>query len=254
MTERLQSPATDAPEITIGNRTRAWAIHLFTALGAVTGLISLIAVVEGRPAAALIWLGIGMVIDGLDGPLARRYRIAEVLPRVDGAVLDHVIDYMTYAVIPAMFIYTFAFLPDGWNLPGAAVVMVTALYCFANRDAKTRDNFFAGFPAAWNLIALCFYLLDLPGWFALLTVGVCAVLTFVPITFIHPFRVKALRPLTLAMTGAWSGVTLAAVILQTPDGALYRDHSWLYWGFVALSGYFLAFSLIRTVRGQLATG
>ena len=247
MTERLQEPGSVA-------QVRAWAIHLFTSLGAVTGLISLIAVVDGRPAAALIWLGIGMVIDGLDGPLARRYVIWEVLPRVDGAVLDHIIDYMTYAVIPAMFIYTFGFLPDGWNLAGAAVVMVTAQYCFANREAKTPDNFFAGFPAAWNLIALCFYLLNLPEWVAAGVVLLCAVLTFIPITFIHPFRVKALRPLTLAMTGIWSAVTLAAVLLQTPGGGLQREHPALFWAFVGLSAYFLAVSLVRTARGRLAGG
>ncbi|MBK1698441.1 hypothetical protein CKO21_14425 [Rhodovibrio salinarum] len=233
---------------------RAWAIHLFTALGAVTGLISLIAVADGRPAAALVWLGIGMVIDGLDGPLARRYAIREVLPRVDGAILDHIIDYMTYAVIPAMFIYTFGFLPDGLNLLGAAVVMVTAQYCFANRDAKTSDNFFAGFPAAWNMIALCFYLLDLPEWFALAIVVLCAVLTFIPITFIHPFRVKALRPLTLAITGAWSAVTLAAVLLQTPNGGLQTNHPILFWAFILLSAYFLVISGVRTARGHLSSG
>jgi phosphatidylcholine synthase len=132
--------------------------------------------------------------------------------------------------------------------------MVTAQYCFANRDAKTPDNFFAGFPAAWNLIALCFYLLDLPEWIAAGVVVLCAVLTFIPITFIHPFRVKALRPLTLTMTGLWSAVTLAAVLLQTPGGGLQRDHPVLFWGFVALSGYFLLLSLVRTARGRLAGG
>jgi phosphatidylcholine synthase len=132
--------------------------------------------------------------------------------------------------------------------------MVTAQYCFANRDAKTPDNFFAGFPAAWNLIALCFYLLDLPEWIAAGVVVLCAVLTFIPITFIHPFRVKALRPLTLTMTGLWSAVTLAAVLLQTPQGGLQRDHPVLFWSFVALSGYFLLLSLVRTARGRLASG
>jgi len=247
MSEQAASPARR-------EQLRAWAIHIFTALGAVTGFMSLVAVAEGRPSAALIWLGVSMVIDGLDGPLARYFTVTDALPRVDGVVLDHVIDYMTYAVIPALFLYQFAFLPEGLNLIGAAAIMMTSLYCFANRDAKTKDNFFAGFPAAWNLIVLCFFLLQPPGWLTIATVVVCAVLTFVPITFIHPFRVKALRPLTLTLTAAWSAVTLAATILQSPGGGLWDSHPALLWAFIPLSAYFVAVSFIRAALGKLEMG
>jgi len=241
-----------APAPNPGAVLRAWAIHAFTALGAVTGFLALVAVLDGRPSAALIWLGMSMVIDGIDGPLARRYAIDSALPGVDGVVLDHVIDYMTYAVIPALFLYTFGFLPAGWSLLGAAAVMMTSLYCFANRHAKTKDNFFAGFPAAWNMIVLCFYLLQPPGWLAVLVVAVCAVLTFVPVTFIHPFRVRAYRRVTLAITGLWSLVTLAAVVLQSPGGGLWGNHPLLLLAFIALSAYYVGVSVLRTVRGPLS--
>ncbi len=110
--------------------------------------MSIAAILDGQAANALIWLGVAMLIDGVDGPLARRYRVAQVLPRVDGAILDHVIDYLTYAVIPAVFVYHFELLPQGLTFVGAGFVLVTSLYCFANKKAKTKDNFFSGFPAA----------------------------------------------------------------------------------------------------------
>jgi len=244
MSEQAASPARR-------EQLRAWAIHIFTALGAVTGFLSLLAVAQERPTAALIWLGVSMVIDGIDGPLARRFTVTDALPRVDGEVLDHVIDYMTYAVIPALFLYQFAFLPDGLNLIAAAAIMMTSLYCFANRDAKTKDNFFAGFPAAWNLIVLCFFLLQPPGWLTIATVVVCVVLTFIPITFIHPFRVKAMRSVTLTLTAVWSAVTLVAVVLQDPGGGLWNSYPLLLWAFIVLSAYFVAVSFIRAAWGKL---
>lgn len=232
-------------------RVRAWGVHLITASGAFTALLSLISVLQGEPAMALIWLGVAMLIDGVDGPLARRYRIDKVLPDVDGAVLDHVIDYLTYAVIPALFLHAFDLMPPGFATAGAGVVMVTSLYCFANKKAKTKDNFFSGFPACWNLIVLCFYLLGTPYWLNVATVVLCAVLTFVPMKFVHPFRVEALRPLTMALTCAWSLVALYLVVLSSGTAQLVTAAPLAYWGFVLLSAYFLAISLWRSLRGRL---
>lgn len=217
-------------------------------------MMSLVAVLEREPAIALIWLGVSMLIDGLDGPLARRYRIAQVLPNVDGAVLDHVIDYMTYAVIPALFLYTFDLMPPGWATIGAGVVMVTSLYCFANKKAKTKDNFFSGFPATWNLIVLCFYLLGTPYWLNIAAVVLCGTLTFVPMKFVHPFRVEAFRPFTVALTAAWSTVSLYLVILSSDHPVLSETAPVAYWAFVGLSAYFLAISLWRSWRGRLDAG
>lgn len=240
-------------DTTTADRLRAWSVHAITASGAFAALMSLVAVLQDRPAAALIWLGIAMLIDGVDGPLARRYRIDRVLPDVDGAVLDHVIDYLTYAVIPALFLYAFDLMPPGWATAGAGVVMVTSLYCFANRQAKTADNFFSGFPACWNLIVLCFYLLATPYWLNVAALVLCAVLTFVPMKFVHPFRVRALRPLTVGLTAVWSAVALYLVVLSADGADLGAAAPVAYWGFVALSSYFLLLSLWRTIAGHLTS-
>jgi phosphatidylcholine synthase len=251
MTDLPDDPPGDAAGYRLPERVRAWSVHVLTASGALAALLSLVAILERQPALALIWLGIAMAIDGIDGPLARRWRIREVLPDVDGSVLDHVIDYVTYALIPAVFLYQFALMPDGWAIAGAGAIMTTSLYCFANRNAKTADNFFQGFPASWNLIVLCFYVLATPDWLNVAAVVVCAVLTFTPMKFVHPFRVRALRPLTIGLTVVWSAVTLHLLLLSVREDSLIAAAPLAYWGFVALCGYFFAISVWRSLAGRL---
>ncbi len=236
------------------DRVRAWAVHIFTASGALAGLMSLIHIFQGDAAGALIWLGVALVIDTLDGPLARRYSIDKALPQVDGAILDHVIDYTTYALIPAIFLYYFDFMPEGWAFPAAGLILVTSLYCFANKSLKTNDNFFSGFPATWNLVVLCFYILQTPATLNLIVVLVCAALTFVPVKFVHPFRVRALRPLTMALTFVWAGLALYLVLERGANSNLASSDPLAYWGFILVSIYFLLISFWRSIRGKLDFG
>lgn len=229
----------------------AAGVHSFTALGSVTGFMALTEILNGSPAAALLWLGLAMVIDGLDGPLARYFSINESLPHVDGVVLDNVIDYLTYSLIPAVFLYYFNFLPSGWGIAGAAVILMTSLYSFANRELKTRDNFFDGFPATWNLIVLGFYLLGTPAFFNGIVIVLCAALTFFPVKFIHPFRVKKLRPITIPITVVWAVLTVYLISERRAGFSLPNDHTFLVSVFLAISAYFVAISIIRSVRGRL---
>ncbi len=232
------------------DQVRALAIHLFTASGALAGMMSLVHLFQDDVTRTLMWLGVALVIDSIDGPLARRYRIQEVLPQVDGAILDHVIDYSTYALIPAVFIYHFRFMPVGWNLAAAGLVVVTSLYCFANRSLKTRDNFFSGFPATWNLVVLAFYILETPPALNVIVVVLCAALTFVPITFVHPFRVKAFRPITMALTFVWGALAVFLVLERAVTTDLMRREPLAYWGFIVVSGYFIIISIRRSLRGK----
>lgn len=244
-----QGPAASASADRLA-RLRAWAIHILTATGALAGLMSLVEIFAGNAPMALIWLGVSMIIDALDGPLARRYRIAEVLPRVDGAVLDLVIDYATYTLIPAVFLYRFELVPEGLNIATAGFVLFTSLYCFANRDMKTRDNFFSGFPATWNLVVLYFFLLDSPAWVNLVVVLGLGVLTFVPVTFVHPFRVVMLRRLTMTMTVIWGGLALYLVLASREAVDLENSNPLAFWAFVAISFYFAGISAWRSIHGE----
>lgn len=225
----------------------AWAVHAFTASGVITALLAIAALIAGDLRLALLWLGAALIIDGFDGPMARKVRVSEYAPRFDGAILDHVIDYLTYTVIPALLIYRFGLVPEGWEIPAAAWIMTTSLYCFGNREMKTHDNYFSGFPAAWNLIVLYFYVLGTGGWLNLAIIAVLGILTFVPFKYIHPFRVATLRPLTLAVTALWALATFWLVLRSGPTTPPAEASPAAFWAFVAASLYFLALCAWRTL-------
>lgn len=232
------------------DQIRALAIHMFTASGALAGMMSLLHLFRNDVTGTLMWLGVALVIDSIDGPLARRFQIDKALPQVDGATLDNVIDYTTYTLIPAIFIYHFGFMPVGWGLPVAGVVVVSSLYCFANKSLKTRDNFFSGFPATWNLVALSFYVLESPPALNVVIVLLCTALTFVPITFVHPFRVRAFRPITMALTFVWAALAVFLVLERANSTGLATNVPVAYWGFILVSIYFLVISIRRSIRGK----
>ncbi|WP_422364129.1 CDP-alcohol phosphatidyltransferase family protein [Pyruvatibacter mobilis] len=233
--------ATPPASATGTERLLAWAIHAFTASGAVIAMLALTAVMEGDAAQAFLWLGLAFVVDGLDGPLARRYRVAEVLPRISGDILDLVIDYLTYVVVPAVLLARFGLVPDGIGALTAGLILAVSLYTFANRDMKTSDNYFEGFPAVWNVLVLYMWALETDPWANLAVIALAAILTFTRLKFTHPMRVTRLRPLTLACTGLWAALSLVVVLFH-PD-----IPQALIWPWVALIGYFLGLTAWRSL-------
>ena len=172
---------------------RAFAIHIFTACGAALALLALILATGGHWAAMFFCLGLALVVDGVDGPLAREFKVAEVLPRWSGETLDLIVDFTTYVFVPAYAIAASGLLPPALAIPSGIVVVITGALYFADREMKTPDNYFRGFPAVWNLAAFYLYLLEPPPWLAAAMIAALAVLTFAPIKFLHPLRVKRLR-------------------------------------------------------------
>lgn len=227
----------------------AWAVHAFTASGVVTALFAIAALIAGDLRLALLWLGAALIIDGVDGPMARKVNVSRYAPRFDGAVLDLVIDYLTYTVIPALLIYRFGLVPPGWEIPAAAFIMLTSLYCFGNRDMKTGDLYFSGFPAVWNVVVLYFYLLETGPWANLAAIAVLGILTFVPLKYVHPFRVRMWRPLTLAVTALWALSTFWLVLASGPDISPAGAAPLAFWGFLAASAYFLGLCIWRSAQG-----
>jgi phosphatidylcholine synthase len=192
-------------------RALAFSVHILTACGAALALLALLAASHGDWPLMFLWLGVALVVDAIDGPLARAANVAALVPRWSGETLDLVVDYTTYVFVPAYAVAQSGLMPNGWAVPAAAVIAITGTLYFAKRDMKTDDNFFRGFPAVWNLVV--FYLLLLrpaPG-IAAAAVELFAVLTFVPIRFVHPFRVRRLRTVTVALLTLWAALALAAV-------------------------------------------
>jgi phosphatidylcholine synthase len=223
---------------TSSKRILAFSVHVLTAIGAAVALFALLAATKGDWPLMFLWLGVALVIDAVDGPLARALNVAEVLPNWSGETLDLVVDYTTYVFVPAYAVAAGHLMPDTLAIPSAAAIAITGTLYFANRKMKTSDNFFRGFPAVWNLVAFYLLLLRPPPAIAAGMVALFAVLTFVPIRFIHPFRVRRLRTVTVALLTLWAALALAAV-KQGLAPAL-----WITIGLCGLGGYFLAVGLL----------
>lgn len=225
-------------------RASAFLVHILTASGAALALLALLAATRGDWAMMFIWLGVALVVDAIDGPIARAIEVADRLPRWSGEVLDLVVDFTTYVFVPAYAIATSQLMPGALSLAAGLVVAVTGTLYFADRNMKTADNFFQGFPAVWNLIV--FYLLLLkPGPMTCASViALFAVLTFVPVRFVHPFRVRRLRTVTVAALTLWAALAGAAV----RQGL--APEPWITVGLCLLAVYFLALGLIPADMGQ----
>jgi phosphatidylcholine synthase len=188
----------------------AWAVHLYTALGAVAGLLALEYVARDDFRAAFTMMAVAVVIDSSDGPLARRLRVRERIPVLDGALLDNVVDYLNYVAAPVFLMLRARLIPPGMGgLLLAGFVMVASAYGFCRVDAKTEDNYFRGFPSYWNLVALYLFCLGLPPGVNEALLVALAVMVFVPIKYIYPNRTELMRPLTLALAAIWAVATVA---------------------------------------------
>jgi phosphatidylcholine synthase len=192
-------------------RAAAFSVHVFTALGAGVALIALLEAVREHWAAMFWWLAIALVIDGIDGPIARRLDVVRLQPNWSGEVLDLVVDFVTYVFVPAYAITASGLLlPLAAPLLGAGIAVSGALY-FADRRMKAEDNHFRGFPGLWNIAAFYLFLLHLPPALSSLGIAILIGLTFAPFHVIHPVRVVRLRWLTLLLMGV--GGVLAAIAL-----------------------------------------
>ncbi|HXW23672.1 MAG TPA: phosphatidylcholine synthase [Xanthobacteraceae bacterium] len=234
-----RDPAPDLPTAPALVRAAAFGVHLLTALGAALALLALFAAAENRWPLMFLWLGLALIVDTVDGPIARRVRVAELLPRWAGDVLDLVVDFITYVFVPAFAIARGGFLPAHVDVLAGIVIVTTGVLYFADRRMKTADNYFRGFPAVWNAAAFILFLLRPGPWVSGAMIAALAVLTFVPIVFVHPFRVVRLRALN---------AVLLAVALVLCVVAIARDLApgpWVTGSLCAVCVYFLGAGLLR---------
>jgi phosphatidylcholine synthase len=238
------TPAAASPLV----RAAAFGVHLLTASGAALALLSLFAAAERRWSLMFAWLGAALIVDTIDGPIARRLRVAELLPRWAGDVLDLVVDFLTYVFVPAFAIASGGLLPRPLDLVAGIAVVTTGVLYFADRRMKTADNYFRGFPAVWNAVAFFLFLLRPGPWITGAMIAVPAVFTFVPIVFVHPFRVPRLRPLNAALLAIGSVLIVVALARDLAPGP------WVTGGLCAICLYFLVAGLWRRSAGAGADG
>jgi phosphatidylcholine synthase len=208
-----QTNQKDSPLASPGMRAAAFSVHILTALGAGIALLALLEAVREHWAAMFGWLGVALVIDAVDGPIARRLDVARVQPNWSGDVLDLVVDFVTYVFVPAYAITASGLLlPLAAPLLGLGIAVSGALY-FADRRMKAADNHFRGFPGLWNVAAFYLFLLHLPPALSSLGIAVLIASTFAPFHVVHPVRVVRLRWLTLSLIAVWA--VLAMITLAS---------------------------------------
>jgi phosphatidylcholine synthase len=218
-----------------------WAVHLLTASGAGLALLAALAVERDAWQLVFLCLGIALVVDGLDGPLARRLAVAERLPWLSGATLDLVVDYATYVFVPALVVSDGPLLSRAAGIAAAIGIAVVGALYFADARMKTPESAFRGFPAVWNVVVYQLLVLRPPETVSIAVLVVFAALTFVPVDFVHPMRVRRWRPLTLAVTAVWAALAIWALAanLSLPPVALVA--------FAAAGFYFLLVGLAQQI-------
>ncbi len=221
--------------------TAAWAVHLLTASGALWGLLTLIAVARKEWGVAFGWMTVALAVDAFDGMLARRARVKELLPGFDGVLLDNMLDYLNYVVVPAFLIYEAELLPPRLAVAGAGAVCLASAYQFCQTEAKTDDHFFKGFPSYWNVLAFYLFLGGLDPRVNLAILTLLAILVFVPLKWIYPSRMSRWRGITIAATSLW-GAMCIAMLAQFPDPA-----PWLLYASLGYVAYYILVSLYLTI-------
>ena len=229
------------------DKIAAWAVHGFTASGAVLGFLAIISILNNDLVGAFLWLGLALLIDGIDGSLARKIGVLDKTPNIDGSTLDNVIDYLNYVIIPALMIYWFQMVPNGWEIILPAGMFAVSLYTFANMNMKTNDYYFSGFPAVWNIVVLYFYILNTHPIINVIIILLLFIFTFIPIKFVHPLRVKKIRNLTIFCTVLWSATSLK-LVTTNPDINLFAEQKIVLLIWIVCSIYFATICGTRSFK------
>lgn len=174
-------------------RVAAWLVHLFTASGAVLGLLTLSAIHRGQYLLAFWLMGWAIIVDSVDGILARRAMTKVAASKIDGALLDNIIDYLNYVIAPAFFLLEGGLLPSGgWRYAGSGLVVLASAYQFTQPEAKTKDHFFKGFPSYWNIVVFYLFFWQTSPWVNFVIITILSILVFVPIKYVYPSRLDYL--------------------------------------------------------------
>lgn len=219
-------------------KVQAYGVHLLTGLGAALGLWSIILIYDGYYQEAIWILALSVIIDSVDGTLARYFKTKKYAPKIDGALMDNIIDFLTWTIAPLAWIYATMDIPL-WVL---LICALSSVFGFSNKDAKTSDDYFLGFPSYWNIVVFYIYLLNLPDIFASAILLTFCIVTFLPVKFIYPTRTPFLRPLTLAL-GSMFTIQLALLIYYFDKSPMLLIYSSFLFPF-----YYFGLSFYMNIR------
>ena len=232
----------------MANLIFAWLVHFYTAVGAVIGLYTILAIDESNFRLALLLMAVTIVIDATDGALARTARVKEVIPWFDGSLLDNIVDYLNYVIVPCLFLLRANLLPSQDALWLAALPVLSSAYGFCQRDAKSADHFFLGFPSYWNIVFFYLYALKTAVWINAFLIVVLSALVFAPLRFIYPSRTPRFRA-SINILGALWGAAVLYLIHRLPN-----PPGWLLLASLMFPAYYVVLSLWLELRRILAQG
>jgi len=232
----------------MSNSLKALSVHLFTATGAVFAMLAMLAAVDSKWSLMFLWLVVAFVVDGIDGPLARKYDVQKHAAQFDGIILDMIIDYLTYIFIPAFALFKSGLLP-GWTGWVAIIVITFASVLYmVNTGMKTKDKSFMGFPGCWNMVVIFLFAIEPNFWISFALVTLLAVAMFLPLKFIHPVRTVRWRVVSLPMALAWTFFAGWAAWVD------FHPESWAHWGLIVTTGYLLVAGIAQQVVPERRSG
>jgi len=222
-------------------KTLAWSVHLFTASGLVAGFMAILAINEKEWRVAMLWLVACLVIDGVDGTFARLFKVKEVLPEIDGKIIDYVIDFATYAIIPAYFFHEAHLVDHEWNLLCTSVILLVSAVYYGKTGMVTDDMYFLGFPVLWNMVVFfLFFVVDFSSTWNIFFILFFAALHFAPIKFVYPSQASSFKNLTLINTIVFISSCIAILWLY-PE----RNNLWI--ACISIStGYYALMAIYNT--------
>ncbi len=217
---------------------RAFAVHLLTASGSFLAFLGVVAASEKRFIDMFWWLGLALLVDGIDGPIARKVRVKEVLPNWSGDTLDNIIDYVTYVLLPAFALYQSGMLGQPLSFIAAGMIVVSSAIYYADMGMKTDEYFFSGFPVVWNMVVFTLFAVNASEIAAFGLIVISVLLTFLPINFLHPVRVKRLRRLNLGVFFAWCGLSAYSLLMH------FDTTEWVMWAIAGTGLYLYAIGFV----------
>lgn len=245
----------EVEKIPYRQKIAGWLVHAFTASGAYVGILALYAIYQEKYLPALWLMGIAIVIDAVDGMFARLIQIKTAVPRIDGALLDNIVDFFNYTIVPAFFLLVTHLVPDDWRFFAVIGIVLSSSYQFTQIDAKTSDHFFKGFPSYWNIAVFYLFFWQMSAWTNLVILLSLAVLSFVPIKYIYPSRMDYLaesnvpRFLMLLATIGWGLATGGLLWLYPQSNHLLVSISMGYMILYVAMSFYRTWSPLRSLRG-----
>ena len=225
----------------------AWSVHLFTCFGLIAGFLAIISIFKNNQTSAFLFLGLALLIDAIDGTLARKFKVSVFVKNIDGKMLDSVIDFFNYIIIPSVMIYWFKFVPTPFEIIIPSIILIISAISYSNNNLMTSDNFYKGFPCIWNILLFYLYLFDLSQTYNLFLISACILLKFIPIKFVHPLRVNKYRRFSVVFMVLW--FISSCKILLSSIFILQSNFDYLFFGIWLVSNmYFICLTIYELYR------